>query len=78
MTKQTKLFDKIKNNPNSATFAQIETLLLREGFTLDRVTGSHHVFVREEVTFVIPKHGKSVKTVYVKRVIEILEKEIKK
>ncbi len=51
--------------------------LLRESFTLGRVTGSHHVFVREDVTFIIPKHGKSVKTVFVKRVVEILEEETK-
>ncbi|MBX3289478.1 MAG: type II toxin-antitoxin system HicA family toxin [Acidobacteria bacterium] len=75
MAQRTKLFEKIKNNPNNVTFAQIERLLLREGFSLDRITGSHHVFTRENVTFVIPKHGKQVKSVYVKRVIETLEEE---
>ncbi len=72
MTRRTKLFEKIKNNPNDVTFAQIETLLTGEGFSLDRITGSHHIFVRGEVTFVIPRHGKLVKSVCTKRVIEPL------
>lgn len=73
MAKRTKLFERIKNNPNDVTFAQIEHLLLREGFLLERTAGSHHVFVRGNISFVIPKHGKRVKSVYVKRVIELLE-----
>lgn len=75
MTQRTKLFEKIKNGPNNVTFAQIERLLLREGFSLDRIAESHHIFTRGDVTFAIPKHGKQVKAVYVERVIEILEGE---
>ncbi len=78
MAKRTKLFERIKNNPNDVAFAQIETLLLREGFIVERTTGSHHVFVRENISFVIPRHGKRVKSVYAKRVIEMLEEEIEK
>lgn len=75
MTRRTKLFDKIKNNPTGVTFAEIETLLLREGFELDRIAGSHHVFIRGDITFVIPRHGKQVKSIYVKRVIELLSED---
>lgn len=73
MAKRTKLFEKVKNNPNDVTFAQVEKLLIGEGFVLDRVSGSHHVYCREAVTFVIPVHGKRVKSVYVRRLIEIIE-----
>ncbi len=73
MAKRTKLFEKIKNNPKDATFAQVEKLLLGEGFVLDRVAGSHHVYCRGPVTFVIPVHNKRVKTVYLKRLFEIIE-----
>ena len=73
MTKRAKLFDKLKNNPKDATFSQIEKLLLSEGFTLDRISGSHHIFKNGLVTFVLPVHGNKVKSVYVRRVIEILE-----
>ena len=73
MTKAGKLFEKLKNNPAGATFSQIEKLLLGEDFILDRVAGSHHVFKKGSVTFVIPVHKNRVKIVYVKRVIEIIE-----
>ena len=68
-----KLLDRLKNNPAGVTFDDIRTLLLREGFRLDRVTGSHHIFKKSGVTFVIPVHANRVKSVYVKRVIELVE-----
>lgn len=40
-----------------------------------RVAGSHHIFKKGPVTFVIPVHKSRVKCVYVKRVIEIIEEE---
>ena len=69
-----KLLAHLKNNPRGATFDDIRTLLSQEGFELDRVTGSHHIFKRSGVTFVIPVHGNRVKSVYVKRVVELIEK----
>jgi len=63
-----------QEQPRGATFDDIRTLLSQEGFELDRVTGSHHIFKRSGVTFVIPVHGNRVKSVYVKRVVELIEK----
>ncbi len=68
-----KLLARLKNNPKGATFDDIRTLLSREWFELDRVTGSHHVFKRSGITFVIPVHRNQVKSVYVKRVIDLIE-----
>jgi predicted RNA binding protein YcfA (HicA-like mRNA interferase family) len=68
-----KLIERLKNNPKGATFADIRRLLLQEGFDLDRVTGSHHIFKRPGITFAIPVHKNRVKSVYVKRVIELIE-----
>lgn len=68
-----KLLDRLKNSPAGVTFGDIRTLLLQEGFRLERVTGSHHIFKRSDVTFVIPVHSNRVKSVYVKRVIELVE-----
>ena len=45
-----KLLAHLKNNPRGATFDDIRTLLSQEGFELDRVTGSHHIFKRSGVT----------------------------
>lgn len=73
MSKRAKLLESLKQSPNNATFAQIRKLLEQENFTLERITGSHHVFKRETTIFVVPVHKNKVKAVYVKRVIEIIE-----
>ncbi|WP_017300438.1 type II toxin-antitoxin system HicA family toxin [Nodosilinea nodulosa] len=73
MSKRDKLRERLKNNPADARFSDIRKLLEYEGFVLDRVTGSHHVFLKDDITFVIPVHNNKVKTVYVKRVIELIE-----
>jgi predicted RNA binding protein YcfA (HicA-like mRNA interferase family) len=57
----------------TVTFDDIRTLLRREGFHLERVTGSHHIFEKSGTMFVIPVHANRVKSVYVKRVIELVE-----
>lgn len=68
-----KLLERLKNNPANVTFDDIRTLLFREGFRLERISGSHHIFKKSGVTFVIPVHANRVKSVYVKRVIELVE-----
>lgn len=73
MTRKSKLFEKLKNNPHHVSFAEIRKLLTAEGFELDRVTGSHHIFKKESTIFVIPVHQHKVKSVYVQRVIELIE-----
>lgn len=73
MSKREKLRERLKNNPNNATFSEIRKLLEQEGFVLNRITGSHHIFTKDEITFVVPVHNNKVKTIYVKRVIELIE-----
>jgi len=72
-----KLLQRLTNNPTGATFDDIRTLLLYEGFKLDRVTGSHHIFKKPGITFVIPVHANRVKSVYVRRVIALIKGETK-
>ena len=79
MSKRAKLREKLKNNPNDATFSDVRKLLEQEGLLLDRIQGSHHIFTKDDLTFVIPVHNNKVKTIYVKRVIELIEQtEIQK
>jgi predicted RNA binding protein YcfA (HicA-like mRNA interferase family) len=77
MSKREKLRRKLRNNPTDATMQEVETLLLRFGFVLDRVSGSHHLFVYKQGegyrSIGIPLHGRKVKKVYVERVIELLD-----
>ena len=75
MSKKEKLLELLKNSPNNVTFGDIRKLLELEGFDLDRITGSHHIFKRNEIVLVIPVHNNRVKSVYVKRVVELIEGE---
>lgn len=61
------------NNPKDARFDDLRTLLLSEGFQLERITGSHHIFSTPDITIAIPVHANRVKSVYVKRVIKLIE-----
>jgi len=73
MTKKDKLLERLKNSPNNAKFKDIRKLLELEGFNLERITGSHHIFQKADIVFVIPVHSNRVKSIYVKRVIELIE-----
>jgi predicted RNA binding protein YcfA (HicA-like mRNA interferase family) len=73
VSKREKLLEAIKQSPNNVTFAKIRKLLEHDGFILERITGSHHVFRKEAAIFVVPVHKNKVKAVYVKRVVEIIE-----
>lgn len=44
----------------------------RKASSLIGPRGSHHIFKRSGVTFVVPVHGNRVKSVYVKRLIELI------
>ena len=73
MSKREKLIDRLTNNPQNATFADIRNLLEYEGFYLDRVTDSHHVYIYAETILVIPILNNKVHTIYVEKVLESIE-----
>jgi predicted RNA binding protein YcfA (HicA-like mRNA interferase family) len=77
VTKREKLRRKLRNSPTDATMQDVETLLTRFGFVLDRVSGSHHLFVYKQGetyrAIGFPLHGRKVKRVYVERVTELLD-----
>ncbi len=74
MGKREKIIERLTNSPQNATFADIRNLLEYEGFYLDRVTGSHHIFKYAETTFVIPVHNNKVKAIYVRKVLELIDR----
>ena len=56
-------------------FAKVKKMLESKGYALDRISGSHHVFVQDgQPNVVIPVHSGKVKPYYVRRV-EKIEKE---
>ena len=73
MGKREKLIDRLTNNPQNATFADVRNLLEYEGFYLDRVTDSYHIWIYAETIFVIPIQNSKVKTIHVQKVLELIE-----
>ena len=73
MGKREKIIERLTNSPQNATFADIRNLLEYEGFYLDRVTDSHHIFKYSDTTFVIPVHNNKVKAIYVRKVLELID-----
>jgi predicted RNA binding protein YcfA (HicA-like mRNA interferase family) len=55
----------MKPMPSPVRFAVVRKLLESKGYRLDRVSGSHHVFVKPGVPHVnIPVHRNQVNDVY--------------
>ena len=73
MGKREKLIERLTNNPQNSTFADLRNLLEYEGFYLDKVTDSHHIFIYAETIFAIPIDNDRVKTIYVEKVLELIE-----
>ncbi len=73
MGKREKLIDRLTNSPQNATSADINNLLAYEGFYLDRVTDTHHVYIYAETILVIPIQNSKVSAIYVERVLELIE-----
>lgn len=77
MSKRDKLRQKLRDHPKGRTKQEVFTLLLQFGFRLDRVSGSHHLFLIERDTgihrLVVPVHGNHIKQVYVRLAIEMID-----
>lgn len=54
--------------PSEQRFAVVRKILERKGWRLDRITGSHHIFIKPGVPYHIniPVHNGKVKPKYVK------------
>jgi hypothetical protein len=74
MGKREKLIDRLTNSPKNASFADLRNLLEYEGFYLDEVTDTHHIFIYAETIFVIPIHNEKVKVIYVEKILELIDR----
>jgi predicted RNA binding protein YcfA (HicA-like mRNA interferase family) len=59
------------------TMQDIGTLLVRFGFTLARISGSHHIYEYDDgqrfKQITVPLHGRKVKKAYVQQISELLD-----
>jgi predicted RNA binding protein YcfA (HicA-like mRNA interferase family) len=78
MTKADKKNQKIRRNPKSVKFQDLVSFLEDYGFSLDRVSGSHHVFVHPDIDSPIniqKKKDGTAKAYQVKQAIKIIDGE---
>jgi len=77
LAKRDKLRRKLRENPADATMQEVETLLQRFGFSRVRISRSRHIYEYQDGDIwrqiVVPLHGRKVKKVYVKKVVEIID-----
>ncbi len=62
--------------PSEVRFAELLKLVRKHGWMLDRINGSHHVFLKPDGTsHPVPVHHGKVKPVYVRQIKKILESD---
>ncbi len=72
MVSKSENMERLKRNPKGIRFQDLERIILRAGFVLDRTRGSHCVYVRGgRVLTVVKPHGKH-KTCHPKDVRDVL------
>ncbi len=78
MTKADKKNQKIRNNPNNVKFQDFVSWLEDNGFVLDRISSSHHIFVHPNIDTPInaqkKKDGKA-KAYQVRQAIKLIDGE---
>src|SRR5260221_13538468 len=76
MAKREKRLQKLRQNPRNVSFDELRQVLEDHGFTLARITGSHHIFVAEIGEQVwkltIPFH-KPIKTTYIRTALNAID-----
>ena len=75
MSQWEKLLERIRNNPKTVTFEELDKILVRSGYEKRQSGGgsSHYTFRKKgKLPLTIPKKSPYVKEEYVKLVIEAL------
>jgi len=53
MSKKQKLLRQVLNNPKNVSFKDMVSLVEAFGFTLDRINGSHHIFIHPDIPEIV-------------------------
>ena len=76
MAKRDKRLQKLRQNPNNASFDDLRQVLESEGFALDHSTGSHSIFriqSGDQVLRVVIPFARPIKPVYVRQAITAID-----
>lgn len=67
------LWMRLANSPNSVRLEELDQLLRLFGWELHSVRGSHHNYRRGVARFSIPLHRPTLKAVYVRRALAMMQ-----
>lgn len=75
MSKAEKLVAKMRNNPKTVSFEDLEKVLLQIGFECrqPRSGSSHHVYTYRSFRLTVPYNRPYVKAIYVKQALEFID-----
>ena len=75
MGKLDKLLLRIKNNPKTVRFAELEKVLSNYGFEKRQPSGgsSHYIFTKDTFILCVPRHKTFVKRIYVEQLLKWLD-----
>jgi len=74
MVKREKQIERLRQNPKTVRFEEIDTILLGLGFNKLQRGTSHAVYSLGNQRITIPFHKPFIKPVYVKLILDILDK----
>lgn len=74
MVKREKQIERLRQNPKTVRFEEIDTILLGLGFNKRQRGTSHAVYSLGNQRITIPFHKPFIKPVYVKLILDILDK----
>ncbi len=74
--KKAKLLKKLLSGSKNISFADAETCARAFGFRLDRINGSHHIFVHPEIVELVNLQNKKGKAVpyQIRQLLQLIER----
>jgi predicted RNA binding protein YcfA (HicA-like mRNA interferase family) len=74
MASDKKTFDKVMSGSGTIAFRDLERLLVKLGFRLERISGSHHIYLHPAVgrPFPVQPDGKDAKRYQIRQLRDII------
>lgn len=74
MASDKKTFDKVMSGGGTVAFRDFERLLIKLGFRLERISGSHHIYLHTAVgrPFPVQPDGKDAKRYQIRQLRDII------
>ncbi len=79
MSKRQKRLERLRQNPNNVTLADLRQVLEDYGFVYRQTVGSHYTFsvvIGDKTKLLVVPFRRPVKTIYIKKALELIDQVI--